>query len=278
MHIALTMVNYRVKATIILIPLENRLISVRFNAMRVSFLTYRPVSQIAMIIAGLFCCLPAQAEAAQGTQSESHDTIRALATEFALRQVDDPSLRNIQAKASNLDPRLSLALCDKPLEAFSTGNSRQLARTTVGIKCTGEKPWTLYVPVTVEALASVVFTSRPLLRGQALAPDALEVREVPLTRVPVNHLSNTSQLTGMETARPLQAGVPLTLNAVKPRQLIKQGQEVVIVASSGGIRVRMTGVAMRSGTRGDLIPVENNSSGRMVEAEVMDADTVRVKL
>ena len=209
---------------------------------------------------------------------ESHEAIRTVAANFARQQIDDHGLRNIQVKASELDPRLNLAPCNKPLEAFPTGNNRQLARATVGVKCTGEKPWTLYVPVTVEALASVVFTSRPLLRGEELAPDALELREVPLTKIPFNHLSNTTQLAGMETARPLRAGVPVTLNAVKPRQLIKQGQEVVIMATSGGIQVRMSGVAMRSGSRGDLIPVQNHSSGRTVEAEVLGTGTVKVKL
>ncbi|MBT8148093.1 MAG: flagellar basal body P-ring formation protein FlgA [Gammaproteobacteria bacterium] len=216
------------------------------------------------------------AEAASGTNKESHEAIRAIAAEFARQQIDDPSLSDIQVKASKLDPRLNLVSCDKPLEAFSTGNSRQLARTTVGVKCTGEKPWTLYVPITVEATANVVYTSKPLLRGEALAPDALELRKVPLAKLPVNHLGDTAQLTGMAAARPLRAGVPVTLNAVKPRQLIKQGQQVVILASSGGIQVRMTGVAKRNGSRGELIPVENRSSGRTVEAMVLDAGTVRV--
>jgi len=241
--------------------------------MKVNFLTCRQTWQVALIATCLYC---QSAVLAESKPRESHETIRAVAMEFARQQIDDTGLRDIQVQASELDSRLSLATCEKPLEAFSTGNNRQLARTTVGVKCTGEKPWTLYVPVTVNALANVVFTSRPLLRGEVLAPDAIEIRAVPLARLPINHLSEITQLAGMETARPLQANVPLTLNAVRPRQLIKQGQEVVIVANSGGIRVRMNGVAMRSGSRGDLIPVQNNSSGRKVEAEIMDSGTVRV--
>ena len=222
---------------------------------------------------GLFCHTLAMAES---TQHQSHETIRAVATEFARAQIDEPGLEDIQVTASRLDPRLRLAPCEKPLEAFSTGNTRQLARTTVGVRCTGEKPWTLYVPVTVDALVSVVYTSRPLLRGEVLTPDTLELREVPLNKLPFNHLKDAAQLTGMETARPLQAGVAITLNAIKPRQLIKQGQQVAIIASNGGIQVRMNGVALRSGSQGDLIPVQNRSSGRTVEAEVLDAGTVKV--
>lgn len=241
--------------------------------MKVNFLTCHTTWRMVLVTTGLTWSSLLLAES---VQPESHEAIRAVATEFARQQIDDSALQNIQVTASQLDPRLNLASCDKPLEAFPTGNSRQLARTTVGVRCTGKKPWTLYVPVTIDALANVVVTSRPLLRGEVLAPETLEVRQVPLARLPLNHLSEVAQLTGMETSRPLQAGVAITLNAVKPRELIKQGQEVTIVANSGSIRVRMSGVAIRSGSRGELIPIRNHSSGRTVEAEILDANTVRV--
>jgi flagella basal body P-ring formation protein FlgA len=202
--------------------------------------------------------------------------IRSVAAQFARDQIDTAGLSAIQAQAAELDPRLNLAECDVPLEAFATARTRQLARTTVGVKCTGAKPWTLYVPVTIDALADVVFTRRPLLRGEALTADALEIRQLPIAKLPLRHISSPEQLTGMETTRPLQADTAVTLNALRARQLVKQGQEVGIVAVSGGIQVRMSGVAMRSGSRGDRIPVQNHSSGRQVEAEILDRSTVRV--
>ncbi len=215
---------------------------------------------------------------AQTSGMESHEAIRSVAADFARSRIDTTGLSDIQVQAAGLDPRLKLAPCDVPLEAFSTSEIRQLARTTVGVRCSGAKPWTLYVPVTIEALADVVFSRRPLLRGEALTADTLELRTMPLSRLPARHLGRPEQLAGMETTRPLQADTPITLNSVRPRQLVRQGQEVVIMAVSGGIQVRMTGVALRSGSRGDLIPIQNDSSGRTVEGEVLDKSTVRVKL
>ncbi|MCB1671546.1 MAG: flagellar basal body P-ring formation chaperone FlgA [Gammaproteobacteria bacterium] len=231
-------------------------------------------SLVSALIGGLLVLQPVQSAAAD---SESHEAIRTAATEFARRQIDKTGLSDIQVQAAGLDPRLRLAACEIPLEAFSTSKSGQLARTTVGVRCSGRNPWTLYVPVTIEAQADVVFTRRPLLRGEALTTEVLEIRKLPLSRLPPRHLSSPGQLAGMETTRPLQADTALTLNAVRARQLVRQGQEVVILAVSGGIQVRMTGVARRSGSQGDLIPVQNDSSGRTVEAEVLDKSTVRVK-
>ncbi len=229
-----------------------------------------------LVTSALVACLLLPSAAVAETPAESHETIRAAAEAFARDQIDVTGLTGIRIQASDLDPRLALADCQEPLETFATGNSRQLARLTVGVRCNGVKPWTLYVPVTVDAMAAVVFSSRPLLRGEALGNDALEIRRLPVARLPLNHVSEKSQLTGMETSRPLQAGVPITLNSVRPRQLVKQGQKVAIIAASGGIQVRMNGVALKNGSRGDLIPVENGSSGRRVEAEILDAGTVRV--
>jgi flagella basal body P-ring formation protein FlgA len=208
--------------------------------------------------------------------SASLAEIRQAAEQFALEQVNDTGLSNIQVKAAELDPRLKLASCDGPLETFSSSRSRQLARTTVGVRCNGQKPWTLYVPVAISALANSVFTARPVLRGEALSPESLEIRQVPVDKLPLNYLSSPEQALGMEASRPLKADSPLTLNALRTRQLVKQGQEVLVIASSGGIQVRMSGTALKSGSLGDLIQVRNANSGRTIEAEILDSGTVRV--
>lgn len=215
---------------------------------------------------------------AMAQTTESLDKIRAVAEEFALSQIEDSSLSEIQVKAAALDPRLKLSQCETQLEVFPTSNSGQISRSTVGVKCTGSKPWTLYVPVVIDALAEILVTTRPLLRGETLISEALELKKVPVSKLPLNYLDNPHQLAGMETSRPLKAGTTLTLNAVQPRKIVKQGQVVKIVASGGGVQVQMAGIALKSGAVGDLITVQNNSSGRSVEAEVLNEGTVRVSL
>ncbi len=209
---------------------------------------------------------------------ETLDTIRSRAQEHALAQIVDSDLQNATASAGQLDARLQLKRCSSELETFSTGSMNNPSRMTVGVRCTGLNPWTLYVPVTISAMVDVVFSSRALTRGALLTAEDLETRQVSLDKLPIGYLSDSSRLANFELTRPVRAGTPLTLNAVRSRKIIRQGQEVIIVAQTSGIQVRMTGEALKNGDFGDLIPVKNLKSGRTVEATILSDSTVSVNL
>ncbi len=209
---------------------------------------------------------------------ETLDTIRLHAQEHALAQVEDGKIRDATAIAGKLDARLQLKKCTSDLETFSTGSMNNVSRTTVGVRCTGLYPWTLYVPVTISGTVDVVFSSRAMTRGELLTAADLETRQVSLGKLPIGYLSDSAQLTNFELTRPVRAGTALTLNAVKSRKIVQQGQEVIIVAQTAGIQVRMTGEALKNGNFGDLIPVKNLKSGRTVEATILSDSTVSVNL
>jgi len=220
----------------------------------------------------------AESTAESAVQYEALDSIRETAENFALNQVDHENLRQITATAVTLDSRLQLNKCESPLEAFAATMTNNIARMTVGIRCIGDKPWTLYVPININAIAGVIFPTRPLSRGEILQRSDLEIRELPLSNLPANYLSQIDELTGMELTRPVNTRVALTLNAVKTRNIVQQGQAVIILAKGGSIEVRMNGTAMRSGSYGDLIPVLNITSGRTIEATVLNESTVSVNM
>ena len=231
-----------------------------------------PIKLLALLV------LPLWVLSASANSFEALSNIKATAERFALAQINDEKLSNVEAHAITMDPRLRLEKCEHPLEAIGTQNFTNIARTTVGVRCTGIKPWTLYVPVDISALAEVIFTTRPLARGAALQLEDLEIRQMPLNRLPANYLGNIHQLTGMELTRSVNSGVILTRNSVKIRQLVQRGQEVIILASGHGVQVRMTGIALKSGAAGDLIPIRNINSGRTIEATVLNGGTVAVKM
>lgn len=247
--------------------------------MKVNILTSKVTEKMTKSAAILaFCLLPLGGALADNGGSQSLDVIRETAEKFALQHLDTSGLSDISVSATSLDARLRLQDCELPLEAFSTSSTQNLTRTTVGIRCNGQKPWTLYVPVNINALVEALYTARPLLRGETLTPSAVEVREMPLNQLPANALSDMSAIKDLETIRPLRAGSPLTLNSLRTRQMIEQGQQVVILGNGRGIEVKMEGTAMKSGSYGDLIPVKNTRSGRVVEASIKDEGTVIVSL
>lgn len=243
------------------------------TAMNVTFMTSKPVLSA---ITGTFMCFLASASVAEGT--EMLTKIRQTAEQFALTQINDPSLHDLTAEATNLDARLQLRKCELPLEAFASSNGANPSRMTVGVRCTGQSPWTLYVPVNIRATTDVVYTTRALARGDSPGAADLEVRRMPLDELPPKYVSSINRLNNMELVRPLRSGTPLTLTALKARDIVQQGQEVVIVAQTAGVQVRMAGKALKNGSFGDRIPVRNINSGRTVEATVSSSSTVTVKL
>ncbi|MCH8134687.1 MAG: flagellar basal body P-ring formation protein FlgA [Proteobacteria bacterium] len=239
--------------------------------MNANLLTSGPPNKLLLCLAITFWISSANA-----ASFEPLSNIRAAAEEFALAQLDDEKLSDIKARASRMDPRLQMVKCEHPLEAFSTANSRNIARTTIGVRCNGSKPWTLYVPVSISALTAVVYSSRALLRGEILQVEDLDIKQLPLHQLPANYFRSIDRLAGMEVSRSLNSGAIFTINTVKIRKLVQQGQEVMILASGGGVEVRMSGIALKSGAKGELIPIRNLSSGRIIEAMVLQDGTVVV--
>lgn len=249
--------------------------------MRVTFLTAKRKwigRQTSVLV---FCaCFSVSAICATGNgdSEEILENIRSTAERFALATLRDQHLHDVVAKSADLDQRLRLRVCSEPLEAFNTGNAGKPSHKTVGVRCAAPNPWTLYVPVTISATTDVVFTTRAIARGEIPAPADLEIRRVELDRLPPGYLHSMGQLAQMELVRPLQSGSPLTLNALTARDLVRQGQEVVIVAQASGLQVRMKGTALKNGSEGERILVKNSNSGRSVEATVLEDGTVKVDL
>ncbi|MEX0963832.1 MAG: flagellar basal body P-ring formation chaperone FlgA [Pseudohongiellaceae bacterium] len=231
--------------------------------------------RLAGLCAAFFLCM---LPTSHGAEVETLESIRLSAEAHALAQIDHRRFENASATANPLDSRLQLKKCNTPLETFSRGAMNTTSRLTVGVRCTGLNPWTLYVPVTISALVDVVFSRRTLTRGALLTEADLQIKQLALNELPIGYLSDPSQIANFELRRPINADTAIILSAVKPRNIVQQGQEVIIKAELAGLQVRMAGEALKSGKSGDLIPVRNLRSGRTVEATVIAESTVSVNL
>lgn len=207
---------------------------------------------------------------------EDLSNIRQIAEQFALAQIENTAFSDITAQAASMDARLQLKKCSEVIEAFTTGRAGNIARTTVGVRCNGVDRWTLYVPVVVSALVDVVYTTRPFIRGESIRTEDVEIRKMSIEKLPPNYMGSTEKIEGMEFTRTVRSGAVLTLNSLKQRKAVQQGQEVIIFAKGHGLEVRMSGKALKNGSLGDSIPVRNMNSGRTIEATIIDDGTVSV--
>ena len=220
----------------------------------------------------LVCFTPARA----GTdQSQSHAAIIAAAKTHLLQATSHMTQKST-IDITPLDHRLRLIQCDTPLETFSPAGASTRGRTTVGVRCSSPKPWTLYVSANIGLQGAVVVATHDLSRGSAIGPDDVRLMERDTSHLLRGYFDALDQVVGRTVKRTLHRDQVITPNLLRAHKTISRGQKVTILAGSAGIEVRMQGKALRQGNPGDLIPVQNMASKKKLEARVISAGTVRV--
>ena len=213
------------------------------------------------------------------------ETPRWQSTEEIARVAEDylggrlgPSAKRTSVEASVLDPRHLLAHCSRPIEPFLRRGTRISARTIVGVRCTGNKPWKVYVPVNVIVTDTVFVAARTLPRGHLLTTADLVTEERDVTRLASGYVSSKDELVGQRLKSQLLAGRILTPKLLQADKAIRRGQSVTLIVRSGDISIQMAGKALVDGAIGQRIRVENSNSGRVVEGIVRSQEHVEVLL
>ena len=220
--------------------------------------------------------MPLHTTLAEDNAIQSHQSIREAATRFMEETIANLQDMPAEIRAGKLDSRLRLGKCDEPLETFLPAGGRTMGNTTVGIRCTHPKRWTLYVPVTVSVFKEVVVVSDTLPRGTVLGHAQLKLAKRNLAKLPQGYYVDPGKLAGMKLKRNVRSGLPLTPTMVEAPQVVKRGQQVTLISRGSAIRVSMPGTALENGAVGERIRVKNLSSKRVVEGVVNMSGQIEV--
>ena len=182
----------------------------------------------------------------------------------------------VQVEVGRLDPRLRLVDCGQPLSVWLAPGARIHGHTSVGVRCDGAMPWTLFVPAIVRHEYTLVVAARPIARGETLAGEAVSTTTRFLPSAPGGILTDPGAALGRTAVRDLAAGAVMNANMLKSAQTVKRGQSVTLSLAEGPVAVRVAGTAMRDGALGELIPVRNLNSKRVVEGVIRDGGLVEV--
>ena len=215
--------------------------------------------------------------AASAGQYIKIDAITHAARQFIVAELSggqgEGTLKDTTITVKPLDPRLRLAACEQALEVYKAPGTRLLGHGTVGVRCSTPQPWSLFVPVHIEKQIPVLTLSRALRRGEIIGAADLVVRKRSSTSIPVSYLRSGDTLIGQQAARDLAPGVVLTRGMFKQKKLVRRGDRVILSMKNGVVAVRVAGIAMADGARGDRIRVKNLSSKRIVDGTV-DAENL----
>ncbi len=234
----------------------------------------REFDALRQLFSAVLLSLVAGVSSASGTW-QSTDTIAAAAEHFLQERIG-PAASRTTVRAGRLDSRHRLALCSKPLEPFLRRGTEIAARTIVGVRCSGTKPWKVYVPVDVVVTDQVLVARRSLPRDHVIAADDLILEQRDVSRLVSGYLSNSDDLLGQRLKTPLIAGRILTPAMLQASIAVQRGQTVTLSVKSGGIDIQMSGKALTDGALNQRIQVENLKSGRVVEGIVRSREHVEV--
>jgi len=234
----------------------------------------KPVKHIAQFLLWLIPCLT-YAQVTHGMH-QPHAQILAAAEQHLLEEASHVS-GELKINLTPIDHRLKLTRCEVPLETSSPSNFGSRGKTTVEVRCSAPQPWKLYVTAKVGIEQPVVVARHDLSRGSAIGAGDVELVTQDTNHLLRGHFESLSQVVGRTLKRNLRRNQAVTPSLLVVEKTISRGQMVTILAGHSGIEVRMKGKALRNGNPGDLIPVQNLSSKKKLEARVMSAGMVRIE-
>jgi len=186
---------------------------------------------------------------------------------------------DINVSSGQLDVRLRLSQCTKPLDHHLPQGRKVQGRIAVGVACNdGKNKWSIFVPVTITQYADIVVTNQPVSRGTPLEKGDLKLERRALNNLHNGYIKSLKQAQGNTLKTSLPAGAVITPSQIKRQYAIKRGQTVNILAKSRVIAVRSKGKALANARIGEKIRVKNLSTDKIVEGTVSYNGSIEIKL
>ncbi|MGE8490554.1 MAG: flagellar basal body P-ring formation chaperone FlgA [Paraburkholderia nemoris] len=163
------------------------------------------------------------------------------------------------------------------LEPFMPSGARLWGRMTVGVRCAGERPWTIYLQARISLHATYYLAARAMSPGEVLTAADLVARDGDLTGLPQAIVTDPSQAVGSVTLTRVAGGMPLRRDMLKSASSVSIGQTVRVVAAGDGFAISAEGSAMNNASPGQQVRVKT-ANGQIISGIVKDGSTVEIQL
>lgn len=163
------------------------------------------------------------------------------------------------------------------LEPFMPSGARLWGRMTVGVRCAGERPWTIYLQARVALRATYYLAARAMAPGEVLTAADLVARDGDLTGLPQAIVTDPSQAVGSVSLVRIAGGMPLRRDMLKSASAVAIGQTVRVVAAGDGFSISAEGSAMNNASPGQQVRVKT-ANGQVISGIVKDGATVEIQL
>jgi flagella basal body P-ring formation protein FlgA len=126
------------------------------------------------------------------------------------------------------------------------------------------------------AYLEVPVATKTMAIGTILTESEVTTIRSPASKVSPGYTTSLSEIIGMQVKRPIASGHMIRQSDIVKPQVVRQGDGVEMVYSSGNIKLRTNGIASGSGAIGDTIRVKNESTGTIVSGVIKSKNLVEV--
>jgi len=204
---------------------------------------------------------------------QSHEIIYLAVKQFIAQHIISA---DYEAEITPFDSQLKLTTCPEPVEIFTTNDSIKPGRNSIGVRCNGVGKWSIYTSAVIKTYQSVLVSTQPLQRGETLSRQHVTLERKDVSGLRGDYVTQIEQIENKQALRPIAAGVILSMRNIAEPKLIKRGDKITISAAQSDFAIRMNGLAMMDGIKGQLIRIKNESSGRIISATVIEPGLVSV--
>jgi flagella basal body P-ring formation protein FlgA len=221
--------------------------------------------------------MPASINVSRSCVKVGPEKIKEMVSDYITKNIlsgnPDARIKNIQVSEN-----LSLPIGSVTYEVTAPRNRDLVGQVpfAVNFNVNGKLYKRVWANVTIEVLAEVVITRKPLGRHKPITEDDIMVLRMDLSKVPSDVITDPEAVLGKRTRRAIGSKTVMRANLVEFPPLVRRGDVVVIVAETNGFKITALGQVKKKGALGDRIPVMNFDSKKVLYARVMDANTVKI--
>ena len=205
---------------------------------------------------------------------QSRESVQAAAEAFVQQK-----LGNIEGEVSITstppDARIKIGKCNNMEASLPSGN-KLWGRTSIKVVCNhAPSRWSLYIPVQIKVTGNALVSTRSIGTGQVIGAEDVDIQTIDLTSYPIGIFTQPEQAIGRTTSSTIPAGKPVRPELLRSQLVIRQGQQVVIIAIGESFKVSSEGHAMNNASVGQLVSVKTKS-GQIVKGIAKEDGIVEI--
>lgn len=148
----------------------------------------------------------------------------------------------------------------------------------VSINVKGETVEKVICRIQLHTFADAVVAAKFIPANHVLVSSDVTIEQKEINPTRESYLTAIDNAVGKILRHPVKIGDIIDSTALVKPDIIKRGMPVNIVGKSNGLQVKTMGVALMSGSEGEIIKVRNTRTGNIVSGRVVDDETVQIDL